>query len=180
MNTLGNSVHVRRRNTAHALQLDTLQKQRIIANDIILKGSSLQHGLDGVNGLDGVDGADGTDGRKGDKGDRGLDGVDGVDGVDGQKGGKGDRGPDGVFIDDLRTDLHDLDFRMAKSLDSIPTNTSDLTNDGANGTNGFITIQDVAQQNYITSASLPTHTSDLINDEGFITSSSLPTSTTDF
>ena len=46
---------------------------------------------------------------------------------------------------------------------TIPTKTSDLTNDS-----GFITI-----------SSVPTKTSDLTNDSGFITSSSLPTKTSD-
>lgn len=46
---------------------------------------------------------------------------------------------------------------------SVPTKTSDITNDSG----------------YITSASLPTKTSDLTNDSGFITSSDLPTKTSD-
>lgn len=46
---------------------------------------------------------------------------------------------------------------------SIPSKTSDLTNDSG----------------FITSASVPTKTSDLTNDSGFITSSSVPTKTSD-
>ena len=46
---------------------------------------------------------------------------------------------------------------------TIPTKTSDLTNDSG----------------FITSNSVPTKTSDLTNDSGFITSSSIPTKTSD-
>lgn len=59
---------------------------------------------------------------------------------------------------------------------TIPTKTSDLTNDS-----GFITSADVPTKTsdltndsgFITSASVPTKTSDLTNDSGFITNSAL-------
>lgn len=65
---------------------------------------------------------------------------------------------------------------------SIPTKTSDLTNDS-----GYITSSSVPTKTsdltndsgFITSSSLPTKTSDLTNDSGYITSSSLPTKTSD-
>lgn len=64
---------------------------------------------------------------------------------------------------------------------TIPTKTSDLTNDS-----GFITSSDIPaiptktsdltnDSGFITSASVPTKTSDLTNDSGFITSSDIPT-----
>jgi hypothetical protein len=67
---------------------------------------------------------------------------------------------------------------------SIPTTTSDLTNDS-----GFITINDVTiptllsqlanDTGFITGAALPTKTSDLTNDSGFITASEVPAQTFD-
>lgn len=52
---------------------------------------------------------------------------------------------------------------MGEVEDSIPTKTSDLTNDSG----------------FITSSALPTKTSDLTNDSGFITSADVPTKTSD-
>ena len=67
---------------------------------------------------------------------------------------------------------------------SIPTNTSELTNDS-----GFVTLNDfdipsktsdlTNDSGFITSDDVPTSTSDLTNDSGFITSSDVPTSTSD-
>jgi hypothetical protein len=49
---------------------------------------------------------------------------------------------------------------------TVPTNTSDLTNDS-----GFITEEDIP--------AIPTKTSELQNDSGFVTSSAIPTKTSD-
>lgn len=65
---------------------------------------------------------------------------------------------------------------------NIPSKTSDLTNDS-----GFITSNDIPTNvsaftndaGYLTSANIPTKTSDLTNDSGFITSADVPTKTSD-
>lgn len=59
--------------------------------------------------------------------------------------------------------LTDSDGHAQSVTITIPTKTSDLTNDSG----------------FITSASVPTKTSDLTNDSGFITSSALPTALSD-
>ena len=66
---------------------------------------------------------------------------------------------------------------------NIPSKTSDLTNDS-----GFITSSDIPSNvsaftndaGYITNANIPTKTSDLTNDSGFITSSAIPTNVSAF
>ena len=69
-----------------------------------------------------------------------------------------------------------------KNKPSIPTKTSDLTNDGEGGTSRYVEAQELA--NVATSGEyndlqntpvIPTHTSELTNDSGFISSESDPT-----
>jgi len=66
------------------------------------------------------------------------------------------------FIDDLGNSPVHTHSQYAES-SSIPTKTSDLTNDSG----------------FVTSADIPTKTSDLTNDSGFITDADLPTKTSD-
>lgn len=63
---------------------------------------------------------------------------------------------------------------------TVPTKTSDLTNDSGFVTNSGIpskTSQLTNDSGFITSSSIPTKTSQLTNNSGFITSSSVPTKT---
>ena len=74
------------------------------------------------------------------------------------------------------------DVGALPSSTSIPSKTSDLTNDS-----GYITSSDLPTKTsdltndsgFITSSDLPTKTSDLTNDSGFITASDVPTKTSD-
>lgn len=61
------------------------------------------------------------------------------------------------------------DLTDKPTIPTVPTKTSDLTNDS-----GFITVNDIPAAQEV-----PTKTSDLTNDSGFITSASLPTKTSD-
>jgi len=78
--------------------------------------------------------------------------------------GNGSPAPSAGVTDVLQNGVSVVDNGVARV--TVPTNTSDLTNDS-----GFITDADIP--------AIPTKTSELQNDSGFITSSALPTKTSD-
>lgn len=74
------------------------------------------------------------------------------------------------------------DYAKKSEIPTVPTKTSDLTNDS-----GYITAAAIPANvstftndaGYVTAAALPTKTSDLTNDSGFITSAAVPTKTSE-
>ena len=83
-------------------------------------------GVPGPAGADGKDGKDGVDGKDGKDGTDGQDGADGADGADGYTPIKGVDYFTAAEITDIENDV--------RSSITIPTKTSDLTNDGTNQT----------------------------------------------
>ena len=88
--------------------------------------NSLQgdQGPAGRDGIDGKDGAPGRDGINGQDGAPGRDGIDGKDGAPGPEGKQGKTGPKGdSYI------ITEADYAEIANLVTVPTKTSDLTND---------------------------------------------------
>ena len=95
----------------------------------------------------------------------------------------------GIDIDQnnvISVDAGEISYNDLQNKPTIPSKTSDLTNDS-----GFITSSDIPaipsktsdltnDSGFITSADVPTKTSDLTNDSGFITSSDIPTNVSAF
>lgn len=87
-------------------------------------------------------------------------------------------------ISKVNANFAEVEANYAKKteLPSVPTKTSELTNDS-----GFITTAAIPTNvsaftndaGYAKTADLPTKTSDLTNDSGFITSAAIPTKTSD-
>ena len=101
-------------------------------------GAKGDKGDPGEKGEPGEKGADGAPGAKGDKGDKGDPGAAGAQGEKGDKGDKGDKGEDGAA--GAKGDKGDkgdpgtTDYNELLNKPTIPTKTSDLTNDS-----GFMT-----------------------------------------
>ncbi len=126
-----------------------------------LKGDTGDTGPQGIQGLKGDTGDTEPQGPKGDKGDKGDTGPQGPKGDTGPQGPKGDPG-DGTGEINVQSDWNETDSTddaYIKNKPSIPSKTSDLTNDS-----GFITNSDIP--------SIPSKTSDLTNDSGFLTNTS--------
>lgn len=145
----------------------------------VMDGAKGDQGIQGLKGDQGIQGPKGDKGDKGDQGDQGIQGIQGPkgdQGIQGPKGDTGDTGPQGPKGDkgdkgdpgdgnvNVQSDWNETDSTddaYIKNKPSIPSKTSDLTNNS-----GFITNSDIP--------SIPSKTSDLVNDSGFITNSDIP------
>ena len=87
-----------------------------------------------------------------------------------------------AVIGDIDLQLQDLGINKANVSD-LPTKTSELQNDGADGTSAYVEADELAtvatSGAYADLSGTPTKLSDFNNDTGFITSASLPTKTSD-
>lgn len=93
-------------------------------NLVLPKGDQGEQGIQGIQGSQGIQGERGLQGEKGDKGDKGEQGLQGIQGLKGDKGDKGEPGT---------TDYNELTNKP-----TIPTKTSDLTNDSDFTTNAYV------------------------------------------
>jgi len=124
------------------------------------KGDTGETGATGAQGPQGIQGEQGIQGPKGDKGDKGD------TGATGPQGPKGDDGLTTDIVVNGNTYTQVDGTITLPNYPTVPTKTSDLTNDS-----GYITS--AALSGYALLTDVPTATSDLTNDSGFITSSAL-------
>lgn len=86
-----------------------------------LQGDQGPAGRDGIDGKDGAPGRDGINGRDGAPGRDGIDGKDGAPGPEGKQGKTGPKGDSYIITE--------ADYAEIANLVTVPTKTSDLTND---------------------------------------------------